>query len=153
MDWKTLFLSAQGRMGQRDFWIGFIALFVANMIVGNLGPLSFLGLVLIYPAVCIYAKRLHDFGRSGWLMMIPFGASLAGVVIMFMAGGAALLGAASGSSTAAGAGALMGGGVILIVALAILVISIGFIIWVGTRPSDGGDNLYGPPPVRLVTAV
>ena len=52
-----------------------------------------------------------------------------------------------------GAGALMGGGVAALALLAASVVSIGFVIWVGTRPSDAGDNLYGPPPVKLITAI
>ena len=32
MDWKTLFLDAKGRIGQKDFWIGFLILFVGGII-------------------------------------------------------------------------------------------------------------------------
>lgn len=33
------------------------------------GP--FAGLALMLPWTCLMAKRLHDFGRSDWLVLVP----------------------------------------------------------------------------------
>ena len=33
MDWKTLFLSANGRIGRQPFWIGVAILIVAGMVL------------------------------------------------------------------------------------------------------------------------
>lgn len=74
---KTIFLSPTGRMGRKDFWIGFIGLAVfitaVNTYLANFPQLyvsfwialvfPFLALYLIY---CIYGKRLHDLGQSYW---------------------------------------------------------------------------------------
>jgi len=149
MDWKALFLSPQGRIGQRDFIIGFLILLFGNIVIGNLGSLSFLSLLLFYPGVCVFTKRLHDFGKSGWLILIPLLGTFGAGVAAGVGGAAAVLTVFSGS---VGVGALGLAGVLLLGMLAVVVLSIGFIVWVIASPSDGADNIYGPPPVKLVTA-
>ena len=73
MDWGKLFLSAEGRIGRQDYWIGVLILF-ALWIVSHLAHVfaPFIWLLMLYPWVCVIAKRLHDFGKSGWLILIPF---------------------------------------------------------------------------------
>lgn len=81
MDLKQLLLSPSGRIGRRSFWIGLIAIFVISFVASfvlTIGVSIIRGekssalvaplvqLALIYPSVCITAKRLHDLGRSGW---------------------------------------------------------------------------------------
>src|SRR5688572_13803743 len=85
MDWKALFLSFGGRISQRDFWIGFAIVMVASMLVNlipGIGPL--LGLALLWPQMAIHTKRLHDFGRSAWLLLVPAAVSVAAGAIMFV---------------------------------------------------------------------
>ena len=75
IDWKTLFISAEGRLARTHFWaaaavlLGVWALYEA-MTEGhpNWRLVTFW---MIYPllaffAVCIISKRFHDRGRSGW---------------------------------------------------------------------------------------
>ena len=85
-DWKYLFTSFDGRINRAPFWAGVIVLIVANIalsiigaILGNIAPflsiiVSIASLVLIYPALALYAKRWHDRSKSGWwtlIMLIP----------------------------------------------------------------------------------
>lgn len=85
-DWQYLFTSFEGRINRAPFWAGVIVLLVVNIaiaIVGNIlgaiwGPLALLttiaSLVLIYPALALYAKRWHDRSKSGWwslILLIP----------------------------------------------------------------------------------
>jgi uncharacterized membrane protein YhaH (DUF805 family) len=157
MDWQTLFLSVHGRIAQRDYWIGVGILFVAGLllsnvpIVRNLWPLA-----STYFVVCVYGKRLHDIGQSAWMVLAPFGMLLAGFALAFLVGGAAFMGAVSSTSsdTAVVLGGLAGLGLasllVIIAGLGVL----GWVIWLGTRPSDTGDNQFGPPrAIPLVTAV
>jgi uncharacterized membrane protein YhaH (DUF805 family) len=155
MDWKTLFLDANGRIGQKDFWIGWLILLVGGFVLGLIPIINiFAAIANIYFSVCLYAKRLHDMGKTAWLMLIPFGASIVGMVIVFAAGGAAIFAGSMGGDAAAAAGAA--GGMIIagLVLLLIFVVSIGFLLWIGLSKGDPMDNRFGPPRTQpLVTFV
>jgi uncharacterized membrane protein YhaH (DUF805 family) len=72
-DWRTLFVSADGRLGRAPFWVATAILLLAwgtYQSVLNV-PLLLLTGWIVYPlliffAVCVLSKRLHDRGRSGW---------------------------------------------------------------------------------------
>ena len=145
MNWQFLFLSANGRIGQKDFWIGFLILFVAGLILGMIPVLGMLiGLALIYPNVCLYSKRLHDFGKSGWLAAVPYVILAVAMLIAGLTGGAAMFGAMSGNAAGASAAAAGLGMSMLIIVLAGLV-GIGFLLWVGLTKGDPASNQYGAP--------
>ena len=145
MNWKSLFLSADGRIGQKDFWIGYLILLVAGFVLGMIPVLGMLvGLALIYPSVCIFTKRLHDFGKTGWLQLAPIAIFVVlGVIAAVVGGGAAAL-------TGAGDEGLMA--VMATMGLFLLVmaaVALGFLLWVGLSKGDLATNQYGPPPVAL----
>src|SRR5690349_10831193 len=87
MDWGWLFLSTRGRIRRRQFWVGF-AITMAVSVLCNLIPMvgPFLGLVTIWPMVAIHAKRLHDMGRTAWLLLAPATISLATMAMTILAG-------------------------------------------------------------------
>jgi uncharacterized membrane protein YhaH (DUF805 family) len=156
MDWKTLFLSAEGRIGQKDFWIGVGLLFVSGLIIQKIPMISWLwSLASIYFGVCVYGKRLHDIGKSAWLVLVPVGIIAIAMVLAGILGGAAFLGAAaSGSDALTAAGGLAGLGLASLVMLVGAVACLGLVIWLGTRPGDATDNQFGPPrEVPLITMV
>ncbi len=156
MDWKALFLSVDGRIGQKDFWIGLLLLFVTGLIAQKIPLISWLWpLASLYFGVCVYGKRLHDIGKSAWLVLIPVGIIAIATVLATIIGGAALLsGASTGSDTLAAAGGLAGLGLASLIMLAGGAACLGFVIWLGTRPPEPTDNEFGPPrTVPLVTFV
>lgn len=153
MDWGRLFLSAEGRIGRQDYWIGVLILF-ALWIVSHLAHVfaPFIWLLMLYPWVCVIAKRLHDFGKSGWLILIPFVVGFIAFCAAFVAGGAAVIAAIFTASTDAGGdwtnwtgvmGAL--GAALGFIALA-AVVKLLFLLWVGLSRGDAGPNRYGPRP-------
>ena len=148
MDWKTLFLSANGRIGRQTFWIGVLILFVAGIVLNFIPIIGQLAaLALTYCWVCIYSKRLHDFGKTGWLAAVPFALVLLFFIIsMISFGGMAAMGAFSGNDDMM-AGAAMGGmgGMALFGGL-IGLIGLAFLLWVGLTPGDPAANQYGDPP-------
>ena len=136
MDWKTLFLTANGRIGQKDFWIGWVILFAAGFILGMIPFLGMIiGIALIYPNVCVFSKRLHDFGKSGWLAAVPYAIACVGLILMMVVGGAGMM-------------ASLGGAMLIL--LLMFVAGVAFLLWVGLTKGDPGENQYGPPPRSLI---
>jgi len=150
MDWKNLFLSPGGRIGQKEFWIGWVILFVIGIILNilpeGLKPIAgIVSLAMIYPSVCVYSKRLHDAGRSGWLAALPYAVWFLAGILGVLVGGAGMLAMLSGD-TSAMTGGIAGLGMALLIILAALVFYIAFTVWVGIGKSDPAPNQYGPPP-------
>jgi uncharacterized membrane protein YhaH (DUF805 family) len=147
MDIQRLFLKADGRIGRGEFWTGFLILFVVGIVVHFIPVIGqIIAIILIYPWVCLFSKRLHDMGKSGWLQLIPFAVWIIGILVAVMSGmGGAIMAMASGSDAQATAGALAGAGVAALVLCAAALINLIFLLWVGLSPSQAGDNAYGPP--------
>jgi uncharacterized membrane protein YhaH (DUF805 family) len=148
MDFKALFLSPTGRIGRQEFWIGFLILCVAAVVASLLSIFGLiLHLVLIYFWVCVFAKRLHDMGKSAVLAVIPYAVWIVAGVIMAVAGGAALFSGAF-SDNSSQAAAFVGGGImgVLIPIFLAIILNLAFVLWCGLSPSQPGDNQYGAPP-------
>lgn len=152
MAWQTLFLTYTGRIRRQEFWVGWLILLGASFVMGFIPILHFLfPIFALYVGVCLYAKRLHDMGRSGLIQLIPLGVSLVCVIIGGVLFGASILSAFAAMATASpGIGAialLLGsmGGFFLIMSLAGL-INLIFLIWIGATPGQTGPNAYGPDP-------
>jgi uncharacterized membrane protein YhaH (DUF805 family) len=156
MDWKTLFLNAEGRIGRKDFWIGVGILFICGIVFSYV-PLmdSLWPLASIYFGVCVYGKRLHDIGQSAWLVLVPYGIMIVTFTLAFLVGGAALLSAISSNSDVVAAfGSAAGVGVAALIVIAGSLAALGWVIWLGTRDSEAGENRFGPlREVPLVTAI
>jgi uncharacterized membrane protein YhaH (DUF805 family) len=73
LDWKTLFVTADGRLARASFWIAAAILFGVMVFYEAVAgaALHWITGWIIYPvalyfATCILSKRFHDRGRSGW---------------------------------------------------------------------------------------
>lgn len=73
IDWRTLFVSAEGRLARTPFWIAAAILMALWAVYESLTGTTlrlFTGWIayplLIFFSVCVLSKRLHDRGRSGW---------------------------------------------------------------------------------------
>lgn len=153
MDWGKLFLSAEGRIRQQDYWIGvliLIALWIVSHLAHVFAPLIWL--IMIYPWICVIVKRLHDSGRSGWLILVPIVVGFLCGCAAIVTGGFAILGAIFAASTDSGtdmgswAGVLGALGIALVFIAIAAVVKLIFLLWVGLSGSEAGPNRYGPPP-------
>lgn len=147
LDWKFLFLSFQGRIGRIHFWIAFLILVGASVVVQLVpivGQLAFL--VLFWPHLAIQAKRLHDIGRPAWLMAIPPAVTFLAGFLGALVGGPAFMAAMKQNSAVDFSDLTRG---IIAVSLAILapfLTLVGFLLWIGLSRSQPRDNRYGPLP-------
>jgi len=151
MTWQSVFFSSNGRMGQKDFWIAALILFVAWIVSHALHIFALFAWLLIwYCWICILAKRLHDAGRSGWLVLLPFVVGFAVGCVGLVVGGIAAITAfaTGGMHSDPGSLAMLWGSLgfmAMLFGIAGLVNLI-FLLWVGLSAPEAGDNRYGPPP-------
>lgn len=81
-NYDTLLADPRGRTGQTAFIgalipLALVAAFYHRFVLGGSGAYAML--MLLYPAVCLYARRLHDMGRTAWLLVIPGLPTAAGI--------------------------------------------------------------------------
>lgn len=76
-----------GRAARPEFWWFFVfqlGVYLVTSILG--GWLYFLAmLALLLPGIAVGARRLHDTGKSGWLMLIALIPLLGGLVLLYLA--------------------------------------------------------------------
>jgi uncharacterized membrane protein YhaH (DUF805 family) len=153
----SLFFSPQGRIGKGQFWIGVIVLLVVGIglsVAQRFSPQSvalvfaLLSIVLIYPSVCVYVKRLHDAGKSGWwyllVILIAFIANAIASVVLFAPYFSELAEMTPGSPELQARTQQITEVITLPLVGISLVISLGIALIVSMLPSDPGENRFGP---------
>lgn len=153
MDWKTLFLSPEGRIGRQAFWIGWLVLLGVNVVAGWLPLVGWvISLATIYASVCIHTKRLHDMGQTGWWQVLPW---VLGPILVFGAvasvGFSALGSAFNGGEPSMAMLASLGG--LLMSMFIAFAVWLAFTLWVGCSTGQPGDNKYGAPPINTAAVV
>ena len=118
------------------------------MVISWIPVINLLGFVLIWPNLAISVKRLHDMGKTGWLVAIPWVASTVFLIIgFFMVMGAAIAGGVGADyyeNNPAALFAMMGPAVGAFVLAAL--VPLAFLLWIGLVEGDQGDNRFGPNP-------
>jgi uncharacterized membrane protein YhaH (DUF805 family) len=149
-DWQKLLFSFEGRTRRSHFWIGWLICLGVSVVAGWIPVIGFfISIALIWPNLAISVKRLHDMGKSGWLIAIPWVASIVGIfVAVGMIGVSALTNtAALEREDPAAIVALVGPAIGLFGLL--LLVNLGFLLWIGLSDGQSGDNRYGPNPKGL----
>jgi len=114
------------RINRPTYWL---LLLGAAVVVGGLAALGVHAAYLEIAMVAIGVPRLHDIGRSGWIILGVIAAEFAIVI----------------------AAALLSGGEGVFIGAGIAVIAIGLLtIWLGCIPGQPHDNKWGPPPASGV---
>ncbi len=81
-DWTQLFFSSSGRVGRGPFLVA-VAVLLAVLVLYDNVVFGFARMmtawvvlsVLLFSALCVVSKRMHDRGRSGWwsaLVLLSF---------------------------------------------------------------------------------
>jgi uncharacterized membrane protein YhaH (DUF805 family)/uncharacterized membrane protein YphA (DoxX/SURF4 family) len=128
--WNALFVHPNGRTSRGHFVGALLPLALAVLWYAYKGPAidyaSWGVLVLLYPAVVLHVRRLHDMGRTGWLMLVP--AALTVVAMGIWAHRISL-----------------GTQLDVAVPLAALVVFIGFALWGCIGRGQAETNAFGAP--------
>jgi uncharacterized membrane protein YhaH (DUF805 family) len=143
-----VFAYLNGRSSRAEFWIGIALLLLVGVglafvnVSGASGATTFLWII-------VWARRLHDIGKSGWIILIPMGLMIAVSVAAFALGGDKLMNAVRDSQANGDEISERGAYLFLAFVGALLLIQGGFTIWLGARAGEPGSNRFGPPPGRL----
>lgn len=77
MTFAQIAFSFKGRIGRKEYWIGYVILFIGFAISGAMmdsydteGLGIILTFALIWPGLAISVKRWHDRDKSGWWVLI-----------------------------------------------------------------------------------
>ena len=111
---------------------------------GVLNPLFQIAIFL--PMLAAGWRRLHDSGRPGWYLLLPMALGFA-TMIALLSGVAVFTvveGGVDDPEVLRGPAAFLGATGMMVVWALQLVLTVMMIWWL-TRPSQDGDNAYGPP--------
>jgi uncharacterized membrane protein YhaH (DUF805 family)/uncharacterized membrane protein YphA (DoxX/SURF4 family) len=128
--WNTLFVQPSGRTSRGHFLAALLPLALAVLWYAVKGPAinyaSWGVLVLVYPAVVLHVRRLHDMGRTGWPVLVP---AMLTVVAMGIWAHRISLGVQLDFA----------------VPLVALVVCVGFALWGCIARGQDETNTFGPP--------
>ncbi|HEY4342159.1 MAG TPA: DUF805 domain-containing protein [Steroidobacteraceae bacterium] len=129
MNWNTLFVNSKGRTSREHFIAAVIPLAIVVWYYTRSGPDQYAlwaVLVLLFPAVVVHARRLHDMGHSGWLMLVPAALTIAAMAIWDH-------------------GLDLGARLNYAVPLAALIVFLVFALWGCIGKGSAEANAFGPP--------
>jgi uncharacterized membrane protein YhaH (DUF805 family) len=149
VDWKDLFFNPNGRISRKDYWLGILALLVvSNLLHLILGVGTLISFGLFYCWTCVFSKRLHDMGRSGWTQVAPHIINIICIAVLTWIGAAAVVATFFTGRPGAAAGFLLGGLLpfavpALLVAFVALINTLLFVVWLGVAEGEPGANAHG----------
>ncbi len=127
MNFDTLFVNPAGRTARDQFIGALVTLLAAFAFYYFLVPgrnSQWVQLVLLFPAVVLHARRLHDMGRSAWWLVVPAALILVNAWLYLFDPQASSKG---------------------IVTAAAVVVSAAFIVWGLVGKGEAGANRFGSP--------
>lgn len=153
MDLKALYMTFDGRIGRKPFWLGIMGLLAAAVVLSlavvpplaslspGLGDIAglLLSAALLYPGVALATKRLHDRDKPValiWLFVVP------GLAYQI----ADVLGLVVRTLVIQGQVALVPTPIGIVLGLLSLVTGIWALVTLGLRKGTTGPNTHGPDP-------
>jgi uncharacterized membrane protein YhaH (DUF805 family) len=139
----------KGRARRSEYWYFILAnliFSILTMIIDEMLHLKFgpsnsgilnsvYGILLFIPGLAVSVRRLHDIGKSGWLLLISYAVMIIAVVGLFVTSMSAIMG---GGLPTLGAGFIVAILIILAVAIWLLILF--------CKEGDQGTNKYGADP-------
>lgn len=170
---RELLLDPRGRIQKARFWQGIVVVTVAAIIKRGIevklpelmaGPLSILmmlaTLALVYANICVYSKRFHDAGTSGWWILAVWVGKFFVFLLLFALFGGLFLGedglalseaimeswTSADEQQMAAAMQRFADLVFPLFVISYVVNAVIAALVVGGLPSEPRDNIHGPAP-------
>lgn len=79
----------EGRAGRKEFWFFILVSAVVSSVLGAIpkaGPILSLiwTLGLLLPTLGVFARRLHDRGKSGWMILVSVIPLVGAIILLIM---------------------------------------------------------------------
>jgi len=147
MNFASLFMSFEGRISRKPFWLGLLSLLILGLII-LLGSLYVAGerdypvirfnilvieVALLYPLLAVGVKRLHDRGRPGYTALV--------FILPWLLHQVTNLVGITGDPTAINA-------IDIAFILINFVLFVWFVVDLGVLRGTRGPNAYGPDPLE-----
>jgi uncharacterized membrane protein YhaH (DUF805 family) len=129
MTWDTLFVHSKGRTSREHFIAAVIPLAIVVWWYVRASPNVYPQwslLVLLFPGIVLNARRLHDMGHSGWLLLVPAVLTVAAMAIWDHR-------------------LDLGAQLDFAMPLAALIVFVGFALWGCIGKGKAEANAFGPP--------
>ena len=151
MNVKHYLFGFHGRATRSEWWLFILIFFAYNFAVTAICVyiFGFLGLligwvlmvVMLWPALAVSERRLHDRGKSGWwLLLFYLGPIVLSAVKLAMTGDMGVIAYKNPTAPAT------------IISLVSFAITLWALIELGVLRGTHGDNKYGPDPLANVPA-
>ena len=140
-------LTPVGRIRRKPFWIASLILIgieLATMLLPTYLTQEVAALLLIYPAVCIDGRRLHDLGLSAW-WQLPIYVVMAPAMLSGWRVAYAEVVAGSAAAQALEDTQMLSDLQMIATGVA-AVASLAFFLWLGLARGRTGRNRFGPEP-------
>lgn len=142
---KIKLLNFSDRAPRSEFWWFMLGGWLIGLLLTALNLIPFLGQIvyligniwLLIASLSVSVRRLHDLNKSGWWIMFPYAALIAGLIVLPVG-----LAVVSNLLTVAG-GVILGLGGISILVFWIMMI----------MPGTAGLNRFGPDPLAKTPAL
>ncbi|RAK60403.1 hypothetical protein DJ021_11595 [Phenylobacterium hankyongense] len=108
-----------GRSGRREYWLLVAMIFALGFALSFIPGLRSANSALTVVLALVQARRIHDFGRTGWWALLAAVAPAACLPLMMVISMEAALGVG-------------------------LLLELALIVWIGAVPGDTGENRFGP---------
>lgn len=151
---QNLILTFEGRIGPTSLMQGTVVVFVLAIAIQLLALIipfiSILGLALLFPLFCLYAKRFHDAGKPAiWTLAVLAGVFVGGIILTMILTPLIVgdvMAMAMRGETPSGMGFRLRSFVLGVINAGIIYFGAAFIVNQVVK-SDPGPNAYGEPPV------
>ncbi len=148
-------LKFSGRSRRPDYWWFFVFVFAGGFLFSVIDHLAFgpgrevlirvFQVIVFLPFLAVAWRRLQDTGRPGWWVLVPSGIVVASALLAGSVSRSMFAHVVDQQGPVRAPISMQDTGLLL--ALSLFQIAAGLvIIWWMSRPSQRGDNRYGPEP-------